>query len=543
MSTRVSTLSGERALSPICWWGQRFEDELLYSYAARLANLNSLGTSRLAIAALFGSNSGSPSVDLPSCLQATFDRLAPSGEFNSVDHMINTSTLYPYYRSFMARRNWERTRAIALSNDGSGLKTFLGLVASGINQAKTIKVCPSCQRQSDLELGSAYWQRAHQLPGVKVCYMHFERLVDAVTIPSAAYRNRLLGPAIHQAGVIPRTVKCVQDDIEASEFQKRLAVNSMKLLQADQTSFEPDYCLAKYRHALSARGYMTASGRVRRKELHRALSAHVKGEIELRASVGSTRSCDAATFVMRAAASRERYVHPLAHLALIDFLFGSLELFVAAQVQQSEARLPAGTLPASGAPVPPPAPNVRSSETGNTAARDRGCTNDDQVAPLAAQGHPIARIAASLGVSISFVYRYLDRNDAKHAWRLARYERELAAKRTAWLDLSRVDPLKSKTDLRRVQPALFAWLYRNDGQWLKAQGTHDVRPKERRSRIDWHLRDTTLSSLALGPEGGDKETRSQLIRRLSKYCAVTTMRRNAERLPQTWKIIANRKEH
>jgi hypothetical protein len=69
--------------------------------------------------------------------------------------------------------------------------------------------------------------------------------------------------------------------------------------------------------------------------------------------------------------------------------------------------------------------------------------------------------------------------------------RDTKIDRTSWLELCEHNPEASRTQLRRLAPALFARLYRNDRAWLRTQS-----PLRRRSLgrqiIDWAVRDAFL---------------------------------------------------
>ncbi|MGQ4650324.1 TnsD family Tn7-like transposition protein [Lyngbya aestuarii] len=61
--------------------------------------------------------------------------------------------------------------------------------------------------------------------------------------------------------------------------------------------------------------------------------------------------------------------------------------------------------------------------------------------------------------------------------------------RETWLTLQREYPEASKTTLRQMAPATYAWLYRNDRDWLHQNSPTLRVPISATNRVDWHERD------------------------------------------------------
>jgi hypothetical protein len=64
--------------------------------------------------------------------------------------------------------------------------------------------------------------------------------------------------------------------------------------------------------------------------------------------------------------------------------------------------------------------------------------------------------------------------------------------RQGWLDLMRQYPNKSKTELRRINGALYTWLYRNDREWLNRNSPQFRATVNINSRVDWEQRDEEI---------------------------------------------------
>lgn len=67
--------------------------------------------------------------------------------------------------------------------------------------------------------------------------------------------------------------------------------------------------------------------------------------------------------------------------------------------------------------------------------------------------------------------------------------------REEWTRLMKQFPEKSKTELRRINKALYTWLYRNDRDWLNENSPGAVAKPTINNRIDWNERDEEILRL------------------------------------------------
>ncbi len=69
-------------------------------------------------------------------------------------------------------------------------------------------------------------------------------------------------------------------------------------------------------------------------------------------------------------------------------------------------------------------------------------------------------------------------------------------RRAAWLEAMRSRPAVGTKALRQEFPALYAWLYRNDLEWLKSHQP-PIRTRSPKARVDWTARDKELAESVL----------------------------------------------
>lgn len=67
-------------------------------------------------------------------------------------------------------------------------------------------------------------------------------------------------------------------------------------------------------------------------------------------------------------------------------------------------------------------------------------------------------------------------------------------KKSEWVSLIKKYPKMSVTELRVKNPVLYAFLYRNDMQWLKDHSPKQKRDPIQRSKVDWEKRDLFIKA-------------------------------------------------
>jgi hypothetical protein len=79
----------------------------------------------------------------------------------------------------------------------------------------------------------------------------------------------------------------------------------------------------------------------------------------------------------------------------------------------------------------------------------------------------VAKDCAISEVSVTRVLRTVP--GLQDEWHRVRHEERRSIARQAWNGLSELRPHMGVNELRRLEPAAYAWLYRNDRAWLKAE--------------------------------------------------------------------------
>lgn len=363
------------------------------------------------------------------------------------------------------------------------LKYRLGLVSSGFGAEHPLKACPHCMRDDENAHGIAYWHLTHQYPGVLICPRHQAWLM-------ASTKSRRWSGRFEWS--LP-TKDSLIEHVSSQELWSRpafltLANNVIDLASIGRVmSFESCAVAAAYRKAVLQKGgsalLLDRIEPLRRYHLFESLPANEKS---------------AESFVNQFMRPPRRSIHPLKHLVLIDCLFDDLDTFLDAYNAEM-AKL--GQQVASS-PSPPPDGRVSFSSAEASAKnalrpkRIKGQLKEDLLLKLG-QGVSKLELCKEFQITVSTINKLLRAHPATNAHAIeARQGREIAEHRAQWQYLHGLHPELGVQGLRNTIPSLYAWLYRNDKAWLKAEGRTFAKPAQvDKPFVDWEARDFRLISM------------------------------------------------
>lgn len=502
-------------------------DETVYSLASRYHLLSGAARPDITAQRLFGHRRGGFPHDLPGGLGYFAEAFA--GRLGSVSRIAMERTILPLLIAFRSDAQRQDAMATVTAQSIKGLKSRLGLPASGFGASYPLKACEACLRSDEREHGTAYWHLAHQLPGAWVCIKHQKELLVSSSKRAGQNRFGWTLPAIRDlAEASPRTGADV-DPIERSRMLYELARASIEASSSDQESISwrrdaSERLLSRLRET----GLASASGRLHMRQLvvkFRASMHSVSNIPELATIAHSDGSAKAQLY--RILNDPSHSGHPLRYLSMIVWAFGSWDQFLQHRIgtpqqpdglsNQSVVATDAADLRkrdlaiewirektysisqaarragvdvataqawASAAGIQPP----------KRPSKLRRGTNDALLRHLRS-GMDKDRAAKLAGVSVSSVNRTLRTNvDLHRAWQDARHEHAGSAAKSQWQQALRTCQHLGSAAARQIAPAAYAWLYRNDRGWLTA--SIEAIPKIERgnhSKVAWDARDAALS--------------------------------------------------
>lgn len=111
------------------------------------------------------------------------------------------------------------------------------------------------------------------------------------------------------------------------------------------------------------------------------------------------------------------------------------------------------------------------------------------------RGEDKVQAAAAINVSIQTVTRILMTEPGlSDSWKSARFKNAQSQARKAWSSAMSSFPSASSVQWRLLEPAAYAWLYRNNRSWLQeAIQSRPIPTQISNRRRDWEQRDTLFS--------------------------------------------------
>lgn len=499
------------------------DDETLFSLASRQHVISCSARASDTCRALFGHAQLGSAHDLPSCLDRFVERTG--GILGSADSIIRHRTLLPFYLPYRPA-GVGRNAYAAMRGAGIGpLKGQLGMLATRFRAHHPLKACAHCMAEDQAIGGTPHWRLTHQLPSTWICPRHHEVLLRSTVKATGVGRFLWHLP---DAGSM-ESVSAVMLNTAHPAWRQLTTCGEQVLALPDGFHFDDLRLASTYRRAAAELGLISGADRLRSATFGEALAAAIA---PLRAipDLSTLPSCpeDATAQFARLLRPPRTGTHPLRHFAMVIALFGTWESFWAAYCADSKNAVPRHT----GGSSAPDVAEIASAKldarrvelltridagmsvtgaaeavgisTGTAIAwaaqaavrvnrRPKLLKPDvrKQVIRALRRGLDKAVIAKSYGISIQTVTTTLRTEiGLADAWHEARFTQAMRRARADWAAIAARNPHATYTDIRRMAPATFAWLYRNDRAWLEVQAKRQPpAPKSNHPRVDWDARD------------------------------------------------------
>ncbi|WP_287881872.1 TnsD family Tn7-like transposition protein [Aquitalea sp.] len=490
-------MASQAELAGFSVWLEPLPNETLFSWCSRYHRLAANGLDRKTCLQLFGHHQTGAAHDFPARVGILAART--KGALGTASEIIQQRTLLPFYLPFRPEILGRQAEQ-ALCGEGIGhLKYRLGLLTSGLGAAHPLKACVSCITE-DLTLhGWAYWRRSHQLPGVWLCPRHHEPLqVSPLKLDQVA---RFSWGLPTQACCAP--ISCLEGlNSGQAAWLFQLGTLSTALLDCVPGQFDdPARISQTVRDRLRSRGMAHPAGRIRWSMVEPVL-AQMAMEMACLPELNHQSDPVLLRNQLLRLLSGRALTHPLRYLLWIATWFDDLADFqrayddvyaVTAPVDRSEA----GAVTIRHGPSEQQQVLLqanRGSISLSAAAKQAGVSYATMAVWASRQAIEPSRrpkkvspsmweqmvielrsgaekeaVALEFDVSVVTVTRILRTAPGlQDHWHAVKHEQRRSAARHAWEQIAGLHAYMGLKALRRLQPAAYAWLYRNDRDWLNA---------------------------------------------------------------------------
>ncbi|MCM3623681.1 TnsD family transposase [Brevibacillus borstelensis] len=503
----------------LTFFPRMYPQELLYSILARYHDRSGNINYKTTMNDLFGSMTVCATVELPSGIEELVKNQPVCSQITAAD-LVHQHTLFPLYSAFLPPDQAHMVYASMLKLDGKDIYNRVGLMASSIKSNTKFKFCPLCSIEMLQTYGEMYWNRVFQVPGM-VCVKHGTWLEDSNVMMKL--HNKHVFVAANAINCSLETIGYISSTDILNKY--RLFVNDIeKLLENNYPKRDLKWFYRRYHERLKIVGLANVKGRVYHRELKKSFVNFYGTEfLDLLQSNVPAEGGWLSDIVRK----HRKSFHPIRHLLLMRFLGMTLdELFYGEEFYQpfgespfpclnvcckyyrkdvipevnlnldEKTKKPIGTFCCSACGF---AYTRNASEQSGedrfkiSRVKQYGDQWEKEVQKLVRQGVSFRQIAKKVNADVGTVIKYTRKNEAV-TYPLKKNQDSTSPDyfRDSWLQLQKKHPDLSKTELRKLLPRVYAWLYRNDRAFLDRCSPKTKRSPAVQRRIDWEARDEDI---------------------------------------------------
>lgn len=544
--------------TPVLTW---LDDETLFSFVSRHHYFWGNSSSETTAMQFFGGDRAGCHHDLPNHLLEFGSRLKLDA--GALRKLCFERTVLKFYLPFLHEEVKDHAVASLCGHSVAHLKLRLGILTSRFRANHPLKACEHCMKED----GQPYWHLAHQFPGVWTCPRHGALLqVSTIKHNGLGRFQWCLPTPIHLSNPLREDLVPGVDSLSALERLSQLIV------QFADGGIKVDTCQLYliYRRELARRGWLKGESSLNLSVMTGEFFSHIKPLTAIPELSGLVPSSSIPQQFARLFRPPRSGTHPLRHIVIIHWLFGSYEHFFREHACGDSCEERRGA-PAADLRDERRSAAIKALESGESARVAAAKARVDVATVMAwaaAAGILLARrpkklrgkvreramemlrggadkpvVAAKVEVSIGSITRLLFTEVGLHrAWQQARLERARVKARTSWSNALEQFGSLGMSVVRSSVPAAHAWLHRNDKQWLDANKPVAVhRRVPDRFGVRWEERDQDISAqvriaaLAISRTSRDRKLRFvDLCQAVPDLCA---KQRALEKLPLTRQAV------
>lgn len=510
-----------------------YEDEILYSVIARYHRRSANTTLIYSLDDLFSNKYIKVNIDLPGYINKLIDNFPKYCNYTGKDIILRT-TMYPFFAFFSSPSFSEELFNLMLENDNNSIQAKAGIKRMNINTPTYFRFCEECMSEDMENYGEFYWHRIHQIPGVHICPKHRKVLYDSKVKLKNYNIREFISPS--EENCVKNEVVNYSKDIEDKLYQ--LSKDIEFIFNTDIEKKDENWYWKNYQNALIKMGLATINGNLIVREVVCRFKSFYGEEFLnlLQCNINDEGYNNWLLDIFRK--PRKRH-HPIKHILIIRFLGYSIKEMVETKIRYK---------PFGSGPWPcmnKVCANYKKNSIENvkttyykgedkivgefecscgfkytrkgpdencnfiyeiTKIKEYGYIWDKRLEELVYNGsYTLKEMEEILGTDKGTIYRHAkklklpiykkiedkDDNEIKYIdkdiIKIDYYEK--------WLSLVLGNPDKSKTELRNIDLATYAWLYKNNKEWLDKNSPVIKKETNSYSVVDWKKRDEEVLRL------------------------------------------------
>lgn len=533
-----------------------YPDEIFYSIVSRYYDYYGTSGPKELLSLLFSKGHQSATIDFPNNLKAFSENVW--SQYYSPQNIISNHTLIPLYIRFLdaKRQNLLTERQL---NIGGNLHATIGVNAGLSKSLRLPRFCRICYEEDLRKLGESYFRRTHQIPYLSYCTQHRCELEQVLTLPRQLNKHQFLSTS----SIIshPALINRIAPDKQFEKISSRI----IELLCPDKThifNLDPYF----YRSELQKIGFAKGKHSIDLELLYQSFTDYFPRELlsSFRSEVDFNRaSCWLKSIIRK----HRKSFDPVRHVLLEDFInnYSGGVINPSSKKNKSWPCLNPACKNFNKSVL-----QIHSTHLDKKSKREisvikchcgfsytESLLNNNKVfrrvksyghiwekklAELLVLKKSIRNIATLLNCDSKTILHHLNSREVKS---VKTKDSELLLKKRQWSDLKKMNSMQSVTQLRKAQPSLYSYLYRNDKEWLINQ-EYPKLVRTTKARLNWQCKDEEISALIkskyhylLSMANGKRISRSLLL----KLTGVEhTYRKNIKNLPRSSRLLAKCEE-
>lgn len=465
------------------------QDECFFSLCSRQHIFWGHSSAQQTLEQLFKCNIKSYCHDFPRNL-GSLNEIALAA-WGSIEEIIERHTIAPIFFPFQSIEHVIAHKDSMKGNNLGPIKYKLGLITGRFGGEHPLKACSQCIVDDRNTCGVAYWHLSHQFPGVTICQKHFCLLKESkenrqwskafsLCIPSE--------PTLIEAGSAGFDNDTFTTLKNVSDAAAKLGMTGAKI------RFDPELVARAYDEALARLG----TNRQAKEAAAQAFAHHcwkLRNHPQFEC-LPHTDLC-AIAFISQMTRKPRGYCHPLKHLVLISWLFGSVEAFFTTYEHLARQRKNLNIDASSKIELPEARQGTTSKiSLRTTISKPKKMFPEvkKRVLHCLEHGTSKAEVCTAFGISLSTVNRILRSNpiSQEKITEIKNFENREEHRKQWSLALSN-NPGVGAKKIRSLIPNIYTWLYRNDKIWLSMKISHLPHGNSgNNSKTDWEHRDDEL---------------------------------------------------
>jgi len=479
-----------------------YDDEIFYSVVARYFEYFGNGGYKDLLKALFSTNTISATIDFPSGLNDFCSNV--KNIVFSEDHIISNHTLFPFYSRFIDSKNKKRI-IDSMHNKSGDIHTRVGINAGIFSPLQFPRFCRKCYEEDKDLLGESYFRRGHQIPSVPICVKH-NVFLEELHVGVNLLNKHFFIPAsiIENYPVIEAKINDNRQIHEISESAYYLLKPESNHIYNNQAYF--------YNERIKELGFIKNQKSIDLVHLYEAFenyySLHVLSTFRSQVDINDP-SCWLKSIVRK----HRKSFDPIRHILIENFIL-SFNQSVKSKVKPKKwpclnpvcknyhrnviSKYKRYIDKKSGREIKyiecSCGYGYTESYLENKGVIFRRVKNygklwEDKLHSCISEGISIRKTALKLNCDSKTIKSFLYKNHT-----ISKKDITLVEKKKQWKDLIKQNSQLGVTELRKLNPALYTYIYRRDRKWLTKR-KYPINKPQVKQRIDWKNRDVEYLQL------------------------------------------------